>query len=146
MQEISSIMIHYKYNQNLDVTLDIENLKNLISKKFMNIVKQLDKIDSKMQMIHDDIMNTISEEYNKIYDKIKEESLYSSSLVVLNEIIQIFDEKIANNRIDNGNVQMKINQVLDQHPEEVLFNKDKLKNIDFKSASISEMLSSLEQL
>lgn len=99
-----------------------------------------------MQEDLNDIKRTIDDEYNKLYDQIKTKSICSSSLKVLNKVIEILEDVNETKNSNVQKIQMQINQVLDEHPEKLLFNKDKLREIPFSSTPVSEMLLSLNAI
>lgn len=138
-QEISRLSTHFRFYNNLKIDIDIEKLKKDSCDRYLQI-SELKGDDPKTKEILKDINKTIEYEYNQLYNQLKFNQIRLSSFIVINQIYNVF--KTIGFK-DKNKMQVEINKILDEHPEDLLFNKEKLRQISTKDADLSQIFESI---
>ncbi|KAK8899122.1 hypothetical protein M9Y10_001423 [Tritrichomonas musculus] len=159
-QELKKISIHFDYFHNFDIEFDINKLKNDICNQFLKI-SGANANDPKIKKTLEYIKKNIDEEHAKLLKKLNKDQIIKSTKDVLMQIRNILfsmeDEKNAKEDNDNDNkpnndgvksqkYQDKINKILDNHPENLLINKEKLREIPSSKTDLNEILASLDSI
>lgn len=174
--EINQLVTQYKLFNNLEISLDVSKIKENSCKKFIRITKSKPTdpqikailgdinttIDAEYNTIYNDLSSSLitkstSKELNMIIkiildqDENEEEDddsdygIFRTQMTACESLNE--EEEETNDDPDKvRRIQEKINAFLDSHPNKVLFDKEKLRNISSSNRKMSEILLSLRAI